>query len=216
MQWVERGFVLALRPYGENAAVIEIFTRAHGRHMGLVHGAQSPKWRAVLQPGNEVEARWRGRLSEHLGTYLCELLSAHAARLLDDRLRLLALSAAMTLLSLSLPEREPFADLFTETEALLSALEEAEAWPQHYLFWELRLLAALGFGLDPRGKALPRVEGPEGQENIGAGLALTGGLLLREIFAPQGRALPPQRARLAFLFAAGGQEAKGRDEARAR
>src|SRR6185503_19925024 len=65
MEWHDTGFVLAGRRHGESALIVELLTREHGRHLGLVRGGQSPKLRAVLQLGNEVAAMWRGRLSEH-------------------------------------------------------------------------------------------------------------------------------------------------------
>ena len=102
-----RGFVLAARRHGESALIVELLTREHGRHAGLVRGGQSPKLRAVLQPGNEVAAVWRGRLAEHLGTIDCELVRAHAARFIDDPDRLAGLAAAAALVAAALPEREP-------------------------------------------------------------------------------------------------------------
>ena len=62
MQWADAGFVVAVRRHGESGLIVELLTREHGRHLGLVRGGQSPKARAVLQPGNEVAAVWRGRL----------------------------------------------------------------------------------------------------------------------------------------------------------
>ncbi|MGC1890191.1 MAG: recombination protein O N-terminal domain-containing protein, partial [Stellaceae bacterium] len=62
MEWHDRAFVLAARRHGESAAIVELLTGEHGRHAGLVRGGQSPKLRAVLQPGNKVAAVWRGRL----------------------------------------------------------------------------------------------------------------------------------------------------------
>ena len=97
MEWHDRAFVLAARRHGESAAIVELLTEEHGRHAGLVRGGQSPKLRAVLQPGNEVAAVWRGRLSEHLGTIACELVRPHAAGLLDDPDRLAGLTAAAAL-----------------------------------------------------------------------------------------------------------------------
>ena len=67
MEWRDTGFVLAARRHGESALVAELLTREHGRHAGLVRGGQSPRRRALLQPGNQVTASWRGRLPEHLG-----------------------------------------------------------------------------------------------------------------------------------------------------
>src|SRR5437667_2514731 len=99
MEWRDTGFVLMARRHGESALVVELLTREHGRHAGLVRGGQSPRRRALLQPGNLVAAVWRGRLSEHLGMLECELAEPHAARLLDDPDRLAALGAAVALLT---------------------------------------------------------------------------------------------------------------------
>jgi len=147
-EWRDHGFVLAARPHGESAQIVELLTREHGRHLGLVRGGQSPKRRGTLQPGNAVAALWRGRLAEHLGTLACELMRAHAARLIDEPDRLAGLAAAAALLSATLPEREPHPDVFAAFAALIEALEGARDWPARYVAWERDLLAALGFGLD--------------------------------------------------------------------
>lgn len=152
MDWRDDGFVLATRRHGESAMIVELLTREHGRHAGLVRGGQSPRRRALLQPGNAVSAFWRGRLAEHLGTLDCELTEAHAARLLDDPDRLAALNSAVALLVAAVPEREPHADLFASFAVLLAAITPAQRspadWAQTYVAWECNLLAALGFGLD--------------------------------------------------------------------
>lgn len=148
MQWQDAGFVVAVRRHGENALIVELLTRERGRHLGLARGGQSPKLRATLQPGNEVAALWRGRLSEHLGTLACELVRAHAARLIEDPDRLAGLAAAAALIAATLPEREPHADVFSAFGALLDALDSAPDWPARYVAWECSLLASLGFGLD--------------------------------------------------------------------
>lgn len=148
MEWRDVGFVVAVRRHGESALIAELLTREHGRHLGLVRGGQSPKARAVLQPGNEVAAAWRGRLPEHLGTIGCELVRAHAGRLIDDPGRLAGLAAATAMIAVTLPEREPHADVFAAFAALLEAFDSATDWPVRYVEWECGLLAALGFGLD--------------------------------------------------------------------
>ena len=48
MQWSDEGIILSVKPHGETAAVAEIFTRAHGRHLGLVHGGRSRKLRPLV------------------------------------------------------------------------------------------------------------------------------------------------------------------------
>ena len=73
MDWRDTGFVLIARRHGESGLIAELLTAEHGRHAGLVRGGQSPKRRALLQPGNLVAASWRGRLEEHLGAFDIEL-----------------------------------------------------------------------------------------------------------------------------------------------
>lgn len=148
MEWRDSGFVLTARRHGETAAIVEILTREHGRHAGLVRGGQSPRRRAVLQPGNEVAVTWRARLPEHLGTIECELARALAARFLDDPARLAALASAAALVAAALPEREPHADIHRSLAWLVDRLDSAASWVQDYVAWERDLLAALGFGLD--------------------------------------------------------------------
>jgi DNA repair protein RecO (recombination protein O) len=148
MEWRDTAFVLGTRRHGESALIVELLTRERGRHAGLVRGGQSPRRRALLQPGNEIAANWRGRLAEHLGTIDCELIEPHAARFLDDPDRLGALNAAVALLIAALPEREPHPDCHDSFAALLKALDSALGWAPAYVAWECDLLAAVGFGLD--------------------------------------------------------------------
>jgi DNA repair protein RecO (recombination protein O) len=147
MDWRDTGFVLIARRHGENGLIAELLTAEHGRHAGLVRGGQSPKRRALLQPGNLVAAIWRGRLEEHLGAFEIELVRAHAASMIDDADRLAALTSAAALIALALPEREPHGDVYRAFAALIEALD-SQAWATGYVAWECTLLAALGYGLD--------------------------------------------------------------------
>jgi DNA repair protein RecO (recombination protein O) len=146
MDWQDEGVILSMRPHGETAAIIEVFTRAHGRHAGVVRGGASRRMAPHLQPGTQVAALWRARLGEHLGTFTLEPLRSRA-HVLGDRLALAGLTAVCALLQVTLPEREPHTALWTRTLPLLDALGGTD-WPEAYLRWELRLLEELGFGLD--------------------------------------------------------------------
>ena len=68
---------------GNPPALLEVMTRMHGRHMGLVRGGAGRAVRAALQPGNDVDALWRARLDDQLGTFVVEPLRARAASLID-------------------------------------------------------------------------------------------------------------------------------------
>ncbi|MCL4765069.1 MAG: DNA repair protein RecO [Hyphomicrobiaceae bacterium] len=149
MNWSDEGIVLAVRPHGETAAVIELLTRSHGRHLGLVHGGRGRRLRPVLQIGNHVEVAWKGRLADQLGYYSVELRKGYAAAAMEHALPLAGLSS-LCALSRLLPERDPHPDLHEVTLFVLGYLDEEGVWPALYVRWELALLAELGFGLDLR------------------------------------------------------------------
>ena len=148
MQWTDVAIVLSARKHGETAAIVNLLTREHGRHAGLVRGGAGRRARGVLQPGNQVAATWRARLSEHLGTLVCELERARAAALMDDAPRLAAMRSACAIAEASLPERAPHRAVFDGTLDLLDAMAGAPGWRLDYVRWELGLLAELGYGLD--------------------------------------------------------------------
>jgi DNA repair protein RecO (recombination protein O) len=147
MQWTDEGIILSVRAHGETTAIAEILTRAHGRHLGLVHGGRSRKLRPVLQTGNHVDAVWKARLSEHLGHVTLELRRGYAAAAMEDALALAALTSIAALARL-LPERDPHPSLYEVTLFVLGFLDDASVWPALYVRWELALLSELGFGLD--------------------------------------------------------------------
>ncbi len=147
MEWRSEGVLLAARPHGENAAIIEVFTPDHGRYTGVVRGGASRKMKPVLQAGTQLDATWRARLSEHIGAFTVEPIRARAADVLGDPLALAGLTSICALLSFTLPEREAHPALYARSIALLDGLG-AEAWPRAYLDWELALLEEMGFGLD--------------------------------------------------------------------
>ncbi len=148
MDWTSEGYILSVRKHGETSAIIDVFTPDRGRHLGLVRGGVSRKSRPILQPGNKVRVAWRGRLSEHLGNFTVEPLSARAAELMDDRLSLDGLNAVCAIARECLPEREAHLDVYNAFEILIGNLHDPDIWPALYVRWEAGLLTAMGYGLD--------------------------------------------------------------------
>ena len=148
MDWREAGTVLSVRRHGESAAIIEVFTREHGRHAGVVRGGGGRKMAPILQPGAVLDLSWRARLEEHIGAFTVEPLRARSAAILGDRLALAGLNAVCALLHFVLPERAPYPGLYERTETVLDLMVSSEAWPLAYLRWELALLDEMGVGLD--------------------------------------------------------------------
>lgn len=148
MDWSDEGIVLHVRPHGESSAILELLTRDHGRHMGLVRGGGSKRMRGVLQPGNTLSVTWRARLQEHLGNYTAEPVAQRVATVLADRQALAGLTSSAALASAVLPEREAHQRVYDGLTILLDALDEPDTWPAILVRWELGLLEDLGFGLD--------------------------------------------------------------------
>ncbi|MEL6587594.1 MAG: DNA repair protein RecO [Pseudomonadota bacterium] len=155
MEWRDQGIVLSLRAHGETAAILEVLTAEHGRHLGVVHGGQSRKKVPLLQAGNQVDVTWRARLESHLGTWSgVELQRSRMSLVLSDPLRLQALSAICALAAFFLPERERQGQFYAETEGLLDAVASGEGWLRDVIFWEMALLAEGGMPLDLRSCAV--------------------------------------------------------------
>ena len=152
MEWNDDAIVLSSRAHGESGAILELLTRDHGRHMGLVRGGASRRVKPTLQPGNSVHVQWRARLEEHLGSFTCELARARAGELMDSRDALAGLNAFTAVAIAAVPEREAHAAVFRGAEILLDAMmaDDAAHWLPLYVRWEAGLLEALGFGLDLR------------------------------------------------------------------
>lgn len=147
MEWRDEGIILGVRRHGETSAIIEVMTRAHGRHLGLVRGGRSRKAQPVLQAGNRVELLWRARIDEHLGTFQVEPLEMNAARMIASACALHGLQTLASHLRL-LPERDPHSALYETLAGVLLHLDEPLAAGEIVVRFELMVLDELGFGLD--------------------------------------------------------------------
>ncbi|MBB4196289.1 DNA repair protein RecO [Rhodoblastus sphagnicola] len=146
MEWSERALVLGVKKHGETSVILEVMTRGHGRHVGVVRSGRSKTMQPVLQPGNEVAATWRARLEDHIGAFVVEPLTLRTHLLMGDVRALHGVNWLGGLLRL-LPERDPHQNLFDMAAALLAHLCDPLA-PSLLVRFELALLADLGFGLD--------------------------------------------------------------------
>lgn len=147
MEWTDEGVVLGVRRHGESGAIVELLTREHGRHLGLVRGGAGARMRPVLQPGNTVRAIWRARLDEHLGQYALEGLQLRAALVMASRHAVYGVTHLASLVRL-LPERDPHIDIYNLLCAILDDFGDPPTAAVQLVRFELAMLAELGFGLD--------------------------------------------------------------------
>lgn len=147
MEWTDDGIVLGVRRHGESSAIVELLTRGHGRHLGLVRGGAGSRMRPLLQPGNSVRAVWRARLDEHLGYYAVEGTRLRAATVLASSHAVYGVTHLASLARL-LPERDPHQDIYDRLDRTLDDFDDVGGAAVHLVKFELAMLAELGFGLD--------------------------------------------------------------------
>ncbi len=147
MEWTDDGIVLGTRRHGESSAIVEVMTRDHGRHLGLVRGGSASRLRPLLQPGNVLRVVWRARLDEHLGNFTVDAINLRAGNLMIEAHAIYALTHLGTLLRL-LPERDPHESVFDALDDILDHLDAPAVAAALIVRFELDLLSELGFGLD--------------------------------------------------------------------
>jgi len=147
MEWTDEGIVLGVRRHGETSAIVELLTRSHGRHLGLVRGGAGSRMRPLLQPGNSVRAVWRARLDEHLGYYALEGIRLRAATVLASSHAVYGVTHLASLARL-LPERDPHEGIYELLDRTLDDFDDVGEAAVHLIKFELAMLAELGFGLD--------------------------------------------------------------------
>ena len=142
--------LLGLRQHGEHGAVVRMITPEHGLQAAYVRGARGQRMRPVLIAGNLVQARLSARTDSQLPQAEIELTRSRAP-LLAEPLPAAAIEWASALTATTLPEAQPFPQLYRALDGLLSAVEAAPAasgWGPAMVLYELLILAELGFGLD--------------------------------------------------------------------
>jgi DNA repair protein RecO (recombination protein O) len=147
MQWSDEGIVLGVKRHGEANGILELMTRAHGRHLGLVRGGFGSRLKPVLQTGNSVSVTWRARLDEHLGHYTVEGLKLRAANFFAAPHAIYGVGHLAALMRL-LPERDPHGELYAALDRILERLDDPALAAPLVVRFELQLLSELGFGLD--------------------------------------------------------------------
>ena len=149
MRWSSEGFVLSLKPHSEKSYILEVLTREHGKHKGLIRGVHSKNLRSIIEPGNEITAHWSGRLETHLGNYSIEGIKSWSSLILAEKEKLCALTSACSLITNTLAEKQPNENIYSGLKSLIQILtSDRNDWIKDYIIWELNLLTEIGYGLD--------------------------------------------------------------------
>jgi DNA repair protein RecO (recombination protein O) len=146
---LERGFVLHQRPYRDSSQLLECITATHGR-IGLVaRGSRkaSSRQRALLQPFVPLKLSWvrRGELGR-----LTHVEADAASYSLEGHGLLAGFYCSELLLRLT-ARGDPNAEVFSCYSRCLAELGEGSSVARTLRGFELKLLRALGYGLELEG-----------------------------------------------------------------
>ncbi|HEX6997089.1 MAG TPA: DNA repair protein RecO [Gammaproteobacteria bacterium] len=143
---LERGFVLHQRPYRNTSQLLECLTAAHGR-VGLVaRGSRRPgsRERALLQPFTPLKLSWNRRGDLGRLTYVEPEGAAHR---LEGQALLAGFYVNELVLRL-LARGDSNAEVFSCYSRCLAELADGAGAARALRLFELRLLQALGYGLE--------------------------------------------------------------------
>jgi DNA repair protein RecO (recombination protein O) len=140
-----QGLVLAVKPFGERDAFVELLCAERGRMRGLVKGGRSTRGNivATLQPFNSVGFEHFRRLEGQLGTLNVELTKSRAHVWMGMTAGAFVVPYLSELLAGLLPEEHPYEGLHMR---IVKLLESACEW-RDVIAFELWLLDVVGYGL---------------------------------------------------------------------
>lgn len=142
---LEQAYVLHRREYRDTSAIVELFTREHGRVGVVARGMRSRRSQAaaLLQPFRRLLVSWQAR--GELGTLTS--VEPDGAPTTPAGRRLASGFYANELLLRLLRREDPAAPLFDAYAGLLAGLASASDAAVLLRYFERDLLAALGYGL---------------------------------------------------------------------
>tara|TARA_Y100000816_G_C26035466_1_gene542181 strand:+ start:458 stop:1135 length:678 start_codon:yes stop_codon:yes gene_type:complete len=145
MNWEDKGFILSKRKFRENAVLLSVFTKNHGRSVGIVYGGTSRKVKNYLQLGNEIFVINNSKNNNKIGYFKTEIIEAVSPKFFDNKIKSFCILSLTELLNSLLPEEQAYQNLYLSLENLIKSLDNKN-WPIIYIFWELNLIKELGFG----------------------------------------------------------------------
>lgn len=145
MQWTSEAIILKQESFSDDKLLCHVLSSTHGLYKGLV--SINKKTRNQIQVGNIVQATWRARLEEHLGSFYCELLKPLSMAVLNDKLKLTSVLSLCSILSSCLPSRTIEPKIYDEALSYFLTLKDHKDWIIDYIKLELLLLQELGYGL---------------------------------------------------------------------
>ncbi len=153
MKFNDHGIIISLKKYGENSAIVKVFSQHHGIYTGFVKSIRSSKDKANYQIGNLISFEYRARIEENLGQFFAvDLERSYCAKMMFDKLRLSCVHSIFSIIDNVFLEREVHEKLFDKLQNFLQKLSEESSdkkdFLADYVKLELKILKTLGYEID--------------------------------------------------------------------
>ena len=93
MTWDDTGFLLSKNRYNENSLIVEIYTKNHGKIVGLIFGGTSKKIKSYLQIGNKLYVNYNSKNINNIGYFKIEIQEALSPIYFDNHQKLSCISS---------------------------------------------------------------------------------------------------------------------------
>ena len=146
MIWDDTGFLLSKNRYNENSLIVEIFTRNHGKVVGIIFGGTSKKIKNYLQIGNQLYTNYNSKSGNRIGYFKIEIQNAYSPIYFEDPKKLNCVNSAMHLIKLLTADAQVNIKVFDLINQFYKFISGTH-WLKEYIIWELELLKVLGYDL---------------------------------------------------------------------
>ena len=147
MTWDDTGFLLSKNRYNENSLIVEIYTKNHGKIVGLIFGGTSKKIKSYLQIGNKLYVNYNSKNNNNIGYFKIEIQEALSPIYFDNHQKLSCIFSAMNLVKILNAESQVNKNIY-ELIIDFYLLLNNKNWIKDYIFWELKLFKILGYDLE--------------------------------------------------------------------
>ena len=162
MIWDDTGFLLSKSRYNENSLIAEIFTREHGKSIGIIFGGTSKKIKNYLQIGNKIYVNFNSKSVNRVGYFKIEIQEALSPYFFDNQQKLSCITSAMHLIKILTAELQKNELIYYLIENFYSLLKN-DNWIKNYILWELELFKILGYDLEFKGLVSKKIINNEKQ-----------------------------------------------------
>ena len=146
MIWDDTGFLLSKNRYNENSLIVEIFTKNHGKVVGIIFGGTSKKIKNYLQIGNQLYTNYNSKSENRIGYFKIEIQNAYSPIYFEDPKKLNCVNSAMHLIKLLTADAQVNIKVFDLINQFYKFISGTH-WLKEYIIWELELLKVLGYDL---------------------------------------------------------------------